>query len=130
MRTLVFCLLAPVLLQGCTSAASPTSTRTAAGGVHCISLQQVAGRRASGRNAVLFEMVGPTNYLNNLRGGCPSLARLGSTATISIATGGEGGQLCTGDQIRVFDPIELERPRIVGAPICVLGDFVPVSRAR
>ncbi|WP_294173367.1 hypothetical protein [uncultured Sphingomonas sp.] len=93
-------------------------------------MTQVAGRRAVGPGTVLFETVGPTNYVNQLRGRCPSLARLGSTATISVASGGQAGQLCSGDRIRVFDPVELGGGRLESYPTCVLGRFVaqPVRR--
>lgn len=124
MRTLAFCLLAAGSLHGCAQAPgdSPASGGTAA--LDCITLTQVAGRRAVGLGTVLFETVGPNDYVNQLRGACPPLERLGTTATISIASGGQGGQLCSGDRIRVFDPVELAGNRVTGYPTCVLGRFV------
>ncbi len=128
MRVLAAC-LAAASLQACTGAPVDEHARSGAG-LSCISLTQVAGRRAVGPGTVLFETVGPTNYVNQLRGRCPSLARLGSTATISVASGGQAGQLCSGDRIRVFDPVELGGGRLESYPTCVLGRFVaqPVRR--
>lgn len=126
MRSLMVATVAAGTLLGCTGAAvQPVATSTA--GVSCISLTQVAGRRAVA-DGVLFELVGRTNYLNRLRGECPFLARLGSTATISVAGGGEGGQLCSGDRVRIFDPVEVAGRTIAGVPTCVLSEFVPVPR--
>ena len=123
MRTPVFCLLTAAALLGCSPVATPLLQEKAQASRSCISLTQVAGRRAVGPQAVLFETVGSSNYVNQLRGQCPPLARLGSTATISIASGGDGGQLCSGDRIRVFDPAELQGKRVTGYPTCVLGEF-------
>ena len=72
---------------------------------------------------MLFETLGTTNYVNQLRGQCPPLVGLASTATISVASG-EGGQLCSGDRIRVFDPAEQQGRQVTGDPTCVLGKFV------
>jgi hypothetical protein len=124
MRTPVFCLLTAAALLGCSPVATQSLQQGATASRSCISLTQVAGRRAVGPQAVLFETVGPTNYLNQLRGPCPPLARLRSTATISVASGGNGGQLCSGDRIRVFDPAELQGRQLTGYPTCVLGDFI------
>jgi hypothetical protein len=124
MRTLAFCLLAAGSLHGCAQAPADELTPAETAALHCITLTQVAGRRAVGPGTVLFETVGPNNYFNQLRGRCPPLERLGSTATISVASGGQGGQLCSGDRIRVLDPIELGSTPVTGYPTCVLGRFI------
>ena len=124
MRTLAFCLLAAGALHGCGQAPADALTSGGTASLGCISLTQVAGRRAVGPGTVLFETVGPNNYVNQLRGPCPPLERLGSTATISVASGGQGGQLCSGDRIRVFDPVELGGTTATGYPTCVLGRFI------
>lgn len=96
------------MLASCTLAPAPEGRLATAEGVSCIQLTQVAGRRVVDGSSVLFEMTGPSNYVNRLQGQCPGLARLGSTATVSVASGGEGGRLCRGDRIRVVDPVEAD----------------------
>jgi hypothetical protein len=130
MKTPILCLLTAAALLGCSPVATPLLQETAQASRSCISLTQVGGRRAVGPQAVLFETVGSTNYVNRLRSLCPPLARLGRTATISIASGGDGGQLCSGDRIRVFDPAELQSKQVTGSPTCVLGDFIPEPARR
>lgn len=116
-------------LVGCAIHSPPPGGQaTAADAVQCIALNQVAGRRVVDGTSVLFEMSGPVDYRNALGGNCPGLARLGSTATISIASGGEGGRLCRGDRVRVVDPVETGRAGAVVAPTCVLDSFTPVAR--
>ena len=124
MRTLAFYMLAAGSLHGCAQAPADQLTSGGAAALSCITLTQVAGRRAVGPGTVLFSTVGPTNYVNQLRGRCPPLERLGSTATISVASGGHGGQLCSGDRIRVFDPVEVVGTRLESYPTCVLGRFI------
>jgi len=97
--------------------------------VRCVPLSQVAGRRVVDASSVLFEMTGPSNYMNRLQGQCPGLARLSTSATISIASGGKGGRLCRGDRIRVADPVEANVTGLRSYPTCVLSDFEAVPRA-
>jgi len=119
--------LAPVVfgLVACSNA-KPLQTVSNAGRLNCISTLQIAGRRVSGTSAVLFEMIGPSNYVNDMGNSCPQIARLGKSAVISIASGGEGGQLCRGDRIRVFDPVEARGSQTT-YPTCVLNDFTAVA---
>lgn len=118
------------VLASCAAVPAPESRPYAeAGQGPCIQLSQVAGRRVVDASSVLFEMTGPANYVNRLQGQCPGLARLGTSATISIASGGEGGRLCRGDRIRVVDPVEVSGTGLRSYPTCVLSDFEPVPRA-
>ena len=118
-----------VVLASCAPVAAPERQSSAeAAQVSCIQLNQVAGRRVVDASSVLFEMSGPSNYLNRLQGQCPGLARLGTSATISVASGGEGGRLCRGDRIRVADPVEASGANLRSYPTCVLSDFEPVPR--
>lgn len=117
------------VLASCAAVPAPESRSSAeAGQVSCIQLSQVAGRRVVDASSVLFEMTGPANYVNRLQGQCPGLARLGTSATVSIASGGEGGRLCRGDRIRVVDPVEASGTGLRSYPTCVLSDFEPVPR--
>jgi len=110
-------------LAGC-SADSPNvgSARVQNEAQRCIKLDQIAGRRVVGQS-VQFEMSNGINYRNDFTGACPGLERLGPTATISVVSGGEGGQLCRGDRIRVADPVEAIGSGLASAPTCALGDF-------
>lgn len=117
------------VLASCAPVPAAEAGRPAeAGQLSCIQLSQVAGRRVVGGSAVLFEMTVPSNYVNRLQGQCPGVARLGSTATVSIASGGDGGRLCRGDQIRILDPVEADATGLRSYPTCVLADFEPVLR--
>ena len=89
----------------------------------CISLANVGGKRVVGKDTLLFEMVGRVNYRNRLTPHCPATIRLGSSATI-VFPDLQGGQICSGDRVRVIDPAE----RISTAPECPLGSFEPVAR--
>lgn len=99
-----------------------TAAQTA--GASCISLASVGGRRVIGRDTLLFEMVGPVNYRNELAGRCPATERLGPTATI-VLLDPQGGQICAGDRVRVIDAAT---DRGVAAPTCRLGRFTPAAR--
>lgn len=122
--------MAGLFLTACAGLHAPDSggVAGAAASQACIPLAQVAGRRVVNGSAILFEMTGPTNFSNPLLGQCPGLARLGSSATVSIAKGGEGGNLCRGDRIRVADPVEVDGQALSSIPTCVLADFQPVAK--
>lgn len=121
MRGAAATVLSAVMLTGCSAA--PPVPAAAAGLTRCIPAEQIVGRRTAGAAAVDFELLGGLVYRNQLRGSCPGLARLGSAATVSIASGGEGGQLCAGDRIRVLDPIEGRGTGASSYPTCILGQF-------
>ncbi|WP_205480317.1 hypothetical protein [Sphingomonas arenae] len=123
--------LSGILLGACAPAPAPAGEQLAGNqAVRCISLNQVAGRSVVDASSVRFEMNGPVDYRNQLQGQCPGLTRLGSSATISVASGGEGGRLCRGDRIRVADPVETRATGFLNEPTCLLGDFVPMERGR
>ena len=89
----------------------------------CIALDQVAGRRAASGNSLEFELSDGSIFRNQLDGRCPGLERLGATATVSVASGGEGGMLCRGDRVRIADPVEAQATGLRSYPNCILGDF-------
>jgi len=89
----------------------------------CIPLSAIGGRRVVAADTLLSEMVGPVNYRNRLAARCPATTRLGSTATI-VFLDPQGGQLCTGDRIRIIDPAD----RITTSPECRLGSFEQQAR--
>ena len=126
-RLTVATLLLPALLGSC--AVAPPAPPLAPGAMRCIDLNQVAGRRGSGGEALDFEMTGGLVYRNHLQGRCPGLARLGETVALAIVSGGEGGRLCSGDRVRVFDPVEARAVGINAQPSCVLGAFTPLPRS-
>lgn len=113
---------------GACSAPAPVA-QTSAASLRCIPLNQVAGRRVEG-NGVAFEMLDGAVYHNGLGGHCPGVERLGSLAAISVVSGGEGGQLCAGDRIRVADPVEARATGLASYPVCLLGDFTRTSESR
>lgn len=96
----------------------------------CILTDRIAGRRIADKDSVYFEMSGKVDYTNRLQGGCPGLERIGKVASISIVRGGEGGQLCRGDLIKVADPIEVQATGLQSIPNCRLGDFIAVPKSR
>lgn len=125
-QTIVTCVLPLFALAAC--AVGRTHVWQAEVGItRCIPLDQVVGRRVVGSHLV-FETTGPTDFRNDLIGGCPRLVRLRSSATVSIASGGDGGQLCRGDRVRIADPVEAGATGLLNQPTCQLGDFRLVSR--
>jgi hypothetical protein len=76
---------------------------------------------------VVFEVAGPTNYRNDLAGACPGLERLGRSAVVELADA-SGDQLCSGDRIRVYDPVEAKATGRLSYPTCILGYFEPIPR--
>lgn len=115
------------LATGCSPVSStlaPQGSQASPAALRCIPLEQVVGRRVAAPNGVLFEMLGGMTYRNQLQGQCPGLSRIGVTATISIASGGEGGRLCAGDRIRVADPVEARATGLASYPTCILGKFM------
>ena len=116
-------------MTGCGNPPAPPGQVSAASS-RCIATSQIAGRRVVAPTTLQFEMIGPVDYINDVGAGCPATARLGSAATISIVSGGEGGQLCRGDRVRIFDPVEAKATGLAAEPQCVLGNFTPIRRQR
>lgn len=117
-----------MLTAACTTDSAPPEPAAASSAVRqCIALDQVAGRRVVG-SAILFEMSSGPYYRNDFVGSCPGVERLGATATVSLANGGEGGRLCSGDRVRVIDPVEARATGLLNQPTCVLGAFQEVPR--
>ena len=129
MRIAAICLVATMISgswidPGLTKAKDPAATQ------RCILMDRIAGRRIADKDSVYFEMSGKFDYTNRLQGGCPGLERIGEVAAISIVRGGDGGQLCRGDLIKVADPIEIQATGLQSIPSCRLGDFTPVPKSR
>ena len=114
-------ILSLVLLAGC--AAQP-ETRLASGARQCVSAAAISGRYAAPPDAIIFDMLGPTDFRNTVAGPCPSLQRLGPSAAI-VFDNSTGGQICSGDRVRLFDSRDAGPNRLAGAQICILGPFVP-----
>ena len=80
----------------------------------CVPQHQLRGNRTVG-DAIVFEGIGDTIYVNRPAAGCPDLR--GGRALRTRTT---SSQLCRGDIVTVFDPVS-------GAEFggCGLGDFTP-----
>lgn len=115
-------ILSLVVLTGC--AAQPPA-RLASGTQQCLSAAAISGRYAVPPNSIMFDMIGRTNFRNDLATACPSLQRLGQSAAI-VFDSSSGGQICSGDRVRLFDSRDMGPNRLAGAQICVLGPFIPV----
>ena len=116
--------LLPALACSLFSCAPAVSPVQGAQGVSCISLASVAGRRVVGADTLLFETAGPNDYRNRLASHCPATQRIGTSASVALLDV-QGSQLCAGDRVRIFDPLE---DRVAAAPTCRLGNFEPVPR--
>lgn len=114
--------LSPALLAalafGC---AAPPQAQSAA--VRCLPESGIVSRHVAGPAAIDFATVGGAVYRNRLASACPGLERLGATAVILRRDGGSG-DICRGDRIQAFDPVEAKASGLAGYPQCVLGDFV------
>lgn len=128
MKTALPLHLTALALIGC-STTQPQLAQGLAKAARCIDLNQVVGRRAAGPDSVEFELANGTVYRSRIVGQCPGLARLGASATVSVASGGEGGRLCTGDRIRVFDPLEVRAVSSRSQPTCTLGEWREMAHA-
>ena len=134
MRGLIF-VLAATALTACTTAPQPAPMRTAEAQEHLNKL--LAGKTAgkplsclpswrSGNmvviddNTVAFRDSGSRVYVNNFRNDCP---RLG-TGWYALVTRSTGTSLCSGEIAQVVDT---SNGITVGS--CVLGEFVPYTRA-
>ena len=122
--------LALALTLGSCSVMPPESppASTTPVGLACIDSDRVAGRRGAGAGAIDFEMSNGVVFRNHFQGACPGIERLGSMLAVAVVSGGEGGRLCRGDRIRIFDPVEVRAVGIPAQPSCVLGGFTQVSR--
>lgn len=69
---------------------------------------------------LLYRVSGNLVYRNNLRGGCPGLARDSDI----VVTEQFGSQKCSGDLLRLVD-----RTSGIQGPVCSLGDFIPYRKA-
>ncbi|HYE28409.1 MAG TPA: DUF6491 family protein [Allosphingosinicella sp.] len=129
MRVAIFALFVAVLLAGCTTEpqAPERLTRAARAPVECINLDQIVSRRPSGDRSILFEMTGGRVYRNALPGRCPGLERAGPSHIVEVEA--TGGQLCRGDRIRVYDPLEARNIGSGAFPQCRLGVFTPAGLA-
>lgn len=106
---------------GCAAALPPGQALGATSS--CIPLDQVISKRVAGAAAVDFELVGGAVYRNSLASACPGLERLGGSAVVALTSGGEGGRLCRGDRVRVFDATEARATGLQSYAQCLLGDF-------
>ena len=129
MKTALPLQLTAVALIGCSTTPQQLPQRLAKA-ARCIDLNQVVGRRAAGPDSVEFELANGITYRSRVVGHCPGLKRLGASATVSVASGGEGGRLCAGDRIRVLDTLEVRMASIQSQPTCTLGEWKEAADAR
>ena len=122
-------LTATLLLFACApQQAAPEAARTAAATgapVQCIALDQVISRRPAGAQALVFELTGGRRYRNELPDHCPGLARAGDAEIVHVEA--TGSRLCSGDRVRIYDPVEAKNIGVQAFPHCRLGAFTPVA---
>ena len=94
--------------------------------VSCIPSNQVAVRHIAGPSALNFEMLGGTNYRNELVGRCSAFKRLGDNAIVAVASSSDKDRLCAGDRVKIFDPVDVEASGLQGYASCQLGPFTAV----
>ena len=106
------------------------ATATAASGVsvECIPLDQVVGRRPEKPNMVAFFLAGGQAYVNKLPDHCPGIAQADSGSIVHVET--TGSQLCRGDRVRIYDPVEAKNIGVQAFPHCRLGGFTPTPIVR
>ena len=90
--------------------------------VSCLPSYRSGDMRTIDENTILFRDGSNRVYVNNMQGGCTSLAR-GSYTLVTRSFGGSG--LCRGDIAQVVD---LLNGMQVGS--CVFGDFTPYVRPK
>lgn len=131
-------LSAPMLLTGCaaggTSANADALTprqlalldthlggKVAGEPVACINSAQAADTIRVSDNIILYRVSGNLVYKNELRQGCPGLARDNDIMVSNV----HGSGPCRGDIVNLVD-----RSTGIGGPSCVLGEFTPYRTAR
>jgi hypothetical protein len=95
--------------------------KTASKPVNCISDFHSTDIIRISDDILLYRVSGNLVYKNNLRSGCPGLARDDDI----IVTEQFGGQRCKGDIIKLVD-----RTSGFPGPVCSLGDFTPYRKDR
>lgn len=103
-------------------------TGAAAAPVECVNLDQIVSRRPAANGSILFEVAGGRIYRNELPGRCVGVERAGPSHIVEVEA--TGGQLCRGDRIRVYDPIEARNIGPGAFPQCRLGSFLPTGEGR
>jgi hypothetical protein len=88
--------------------------------ISCVNLRSLEGNRSAGENAVIFDGPGGRLWVNRPPAGCPVL-RHGRALNVRTI----GSQLCRGDIVSVFDPVNG-----IDYGACGLGDFEPYERRR
>ena len=81
--------------------------------VSCVTLAEVRGNRALGRELILFEGTSGRQWVNRV-GNCPGLD-YGRTLRVNAPS----GRLCRGDAVQVMDP---GSQAVLGS--CTMGDFL------
>ena len=89
--------------------------------VSCISNSNASQTIRVSDDILLYRVSGNLVYRNDLRGGCPGLARDDDVIVSEI----RGPGPCRGDIIRLVD-----RASGIQGPSCVLGQFTPYRRQR
>jgi hypothetical protein len=125
-----FLIMVPLLIAGCTmhepEATSASAAATPAGAQSsCIEVTRVAGRRAEGNRALVFELDDGRVFRNDLQESCPGIERADSFGSLSIDP--VDNRLCRNDFVRAYDPADLPVGGIKSVPRCRLGIFTQVA---
>ncbi|TFI58966.1 hypothetical protein E2493_06830 [Sphingomonas parva] len=118
----------PLILLGCTARQAETLATTSAADaqrIDCIDATRIAGRRAQGNRALVFELSDGTVVRNDLPDACQGLARASSFGTLAIDP--IESRMCRGDSVRIYDPADLPVGGIKAVPRCRLGAFTRVA---
>jgi hypothetical protein len=125
MRILTLAVAVAVLAAGTAHAYRSQTVEQALAGrtpgkpTSCIQLTRVDSSEIFDSGAILYRMRGGPDYLNT-PGNCPALRQ-----NRAISTRTPSSSICSGDIIRVFDPVA--RFEYGG---CGLGEFVPYPKVK
>jgi hypothetical protein len=124
MRIPLLSALLLLLASGAAQAASPSldkalAGRTAGKPISCIQQNYIDSSQIFDSGSILYRMKGGPDYLNT-PGNCPALRQNRAISTRTPST-----SICSGDIIRVFDPVAHFE---YGG--CGLGEFVPYPRVK
>jgi hypothetical protein len=107
--------------QAQTELAAAIEGRTAEAPQSCVPSRDLRGNRSAGEGAIIFDGASRNVvYVNRPAAGCPEIRPGMALKTRTTST-----QLCRGDIVEVFDPVN---GFSMGA--CGLGDFTPYRRLR